>query len=308
MHLMTGERHMWSNGFLIGRTVRKRAGHRGRPALLAVLALVGWPAVAAAQDAKPSAAPTASADDPCDGLLAILDRPTVADSTCVVKNGHLIAELGYQNGPIKGSSASRLAFFPQAELRYGLPADWELKLFPPNYVIQTQRGITGGGSVDGLGDTAFGVKHEFAQFSGFVFTADAKVTVPTGNRAFSSGGTEANVQGIVSYDITKKLTISGLIGVSTLTARADNGSVDRFTSVNPDIVVTYQINDRLQLYSEVYGNTVTAPGQGPNYSFQGGVQYLLTKNIEVDASGGVLLRGPTGVQSRFANFGVGLLF
>lgn len=299
---------MRSNG-LIGRTVRKTAGHGGRLAVLAVLALVGWPATAAAQDAKPgSAAPTASADDPCDGLLAVLDRPTVADSPCVVKNGHLIAELGYQNGPVKGSSASRLAFFPQAELRYGLPANWELKLFPPNYMIQTQRGIAGGGSVDGLGDTAFGVKHEFAQFGGFIFTADAKLTVPTGNRAFSSGGAQANVQGIVSYAITEKLSISGLLGISTLTARVENGSVDRFTSVNPDIVVTYQINDKLQLYSEVFGNTVTAPGQGPNYTYQSGVQYLLTKNIEVDASGGVLLRGPAGVQSRYANFGVGVLF
>ncbi len=99
-----------------------------------------------------------------------------------------------------------------------------------------------------------------------------------------------------------------MLGVSTLTHRANDGSLVRFTSVNPDVVVTYQINDKLQLYSELFGNTETAPLEGPNFTLQGGVQYLLTKSLELDASIGTLLRGPVGLQSRYFNFGAGLLF
>ena len=252
--------------------------------------------------------PEAQDTDPCDGLLATLDRPTVADSTCVVKSGHAIAELGYQTGPVKGSDISRLSFFPQAELRFGLPENWEFKLFPPNYNMSTQRAFAGGGHIDGFGDTAFGVKHQFGSFGGFLFSADVKLTIPTGQTAFSGGGTQANIQGIVSYSITPAIGISALIGISTNTDRTNNGVITRFTSVNPDAVITYLMNDKLQLYTEIYGNTKTAADQGSNFALQGGAQYLLTKNVEVDASAGVLLHGPAGVQSRFVNLGVGLLF
>lgn len=152
-------------------------------------------------------------DDPCDGLLAVLDRPTVADSPCVVKPGRVIAEMGYQSGPIKSSDIGHLSLFPQAELRYGLWENWELKLFPPNYLIETRRAFAGGGAISGFGDTAFGAKHEFGYFGGFVFAADAKITIPTGRAAFSDGGPEVNVQGIISYSVTPALGISGMLGV-----------------------------------------------------------------------------------------------
>ena len=240
-------------------------------------------------------------------MLATLDRPTVADSPCVVKPWRLITEQGIQSGPVKGSDTRSLTQFPQSELRYGLPENWELKLFPPNYNIATLRG-PGDNRVMGFGDTAFGVKHQFGTLSGFTFAADTKITIPTGRTAFSDGGIEANVQGIIGYNITPKLGISGMVGVSTLTRRGDDGRITRFASINPDVVVTYQINDSLQIYSELYGNTVTAPHQGPNLSYQGGVQYLLTKSIEVDLSGGGVLRGPAGLPSRYINAGLGLLF
>lgn len=277
----------------------------GAAALLTAQPLKAEPASPPLAAGTPAAS---EAEDPCDGLLAILDRPTVADSTCVVKPGRLIAELGYQNAVIKGSDIGHLAFFPQAEFRYGLPEGWELKLFPPNYNMTDMRVSASGGHVDGFGDSAFGLKHQFGTFGGFTLTADVKLTVPTGNQAFSDGGVEGNIQGIVSYDLTPKLGVSVSLGASTLTNRAANGGLVRFGSLNPDLVVTYQINDQLQLYSEVFGNTVTAPHMGPNFSFDGGVQYLLTKSIELDVEGGTLLTGPQGLQARYFGVGTGLLF
>jgi Putative MetA-pathway of phenol degradation len=281
----------------------------GGVALVALMA-VGRAEAADRSIAMPLKAPAApqNADDPCDGLLSVLDRPTVADSPCVVKPGQAVVEMGYQNGPVKGSDISHLSFLPQAELRFGLPDNWELKVFPPNYLFATQRAFAGGGQIKGFGDTAFGIKHEFGYSNGFVFAADAKVIVPTGDTAFSDGGVEANVQGIISYSVTPKLGISGMLGVSTLTNRGADGSVTRFTSMNPDLVVTYLLTDKLQLYSELFGNTVTSPGQGPNLTIQGGVQYLLAPSVEVDASVGTLLLGPAGLQSSYFNVGLGLQF
>ncbi|MHB8886656.1 MAG: hypothetical protein ACYC5H_16560, partial [Methylovirgula sp.] len=149
---------------------------------LASAPLLLLPMMAKAQSvaSTPTVAASQNVDDPCVGLLAVLDRPTIADSPCVAKPGQAIAEMGFQTGPIEGSDIRYLSFFPQAELRYGLPNNWEIKLFPPNYLIAAQRGFAGGNTISGFGDTAFGAKYEFGYFGGFIFAADAKITVPTG--------------------------------------------------------------------------------------------------------------------------------
>lgn len=250
----------------------------------------------------------AFADDPCDGLLATLDRPTVADSACVVKAGKLLAELGFQDALVKGTDQRELAFGPQAELRYGLPHDWEIKLFPPSENEANLRDVAGGGRLTGLGDTSFGVKHQFGTFDKLTVAADAKLTVPTGTTAFGDGGVEGNVQAIVAYAVTDKLGVSFQIGASSLTDRGNDGLIRRYASANPDIVVSYQLNSKLQLYGEVFGNTKSAPQQRGNVSFDGGIQYLLTKTVEVDAEAGTLLAGPQGQQARYFGFGTGLLF
>lgn len=327
--LVLGKIHLLIEKVMIARVSRRRDGsaradcRRGQTApcvpsfrhlaicVIAILQLLSLSAMASAQSVTAPATtqtPPPSTDDPCDGLLATLDRPTVADSPCVVKPGHVLAELGYQNAVLEGTNVGHLSLFPQAELRYGLPDGWELKLFPPNYMTSIFRSSVGGGQISGFGDTGFGAKHEFGTFGGFTVAADARIVLPTGNRAFSDGGVEANAQGIVGYNITPQLGISGMLGVSTLTNRGGDGNVSRFTSVNPDVVVTYQFIDRLQAYLEVFGNTVTAPHEGSNFTFDGGLQFLLTKSIELDVEAGTLLYGPAGLQSNYIGFGAGVLY
>ncbi len=44
--------------------------------------------------------------NPCTGpsaLLALLDRPTVSDSACVVQYGQAVLELGYQHANLTGT-------------------------------------------------------------------------------------------------------------------------------------------------------------------------------------------------------------
>ena len=65
----------------------------------------------------------AFADDPCDGLLATLDRPTVADSACVVKADKFLAELGFQDALVNDRlwrNADRLQLAGIGRRRRGL--------------------------------------------------------------------------------------------------------------------------------------------------------------------------------------------
>lgn len=237
-----------------------------------------------------------------------MDRPTIADSSCAVKPGHLLTELGYTNAAIKGSDTSRAANFPQAALRYGFVENLELRLFPPIYNMTDIRGFAGGGHVDGLGDTAFGAKYQFGTFNGFTIAADAKLTVPSGREDFSGGGVQGNFQTIVSYGLTPKLGVTLQLSGSSLTERADNGRLDRYGSFGANLVFGYQLSDKLNLFSELYGNSVSGPRSRGNLSYLGGVQYLLTKSIEFDIGAGTLLAGPQGQQERYFQVGTGLYF
>src|SRR5579872_4786840 len=91
--------------------------------------------------------------DPCDGpaaLLALVNRPTVADSACVVPFEKGLIEAGFQYQNLKGGK--RAYNFPETVLRLGLPARTELIINFPNYIRQTIRPHAG------WGPTAVGLK------------------------------------------------------------------------------------------------------------------------------------------------------
>jgi len=96
-------------------------------ALIATVAVFG--AAAARADNRVNPVP-----DPCAGpgsLLALLDRPTVGDSACVVKPKKTVVEAGWARYSLYGASG-HFEGYPQLELRFGLPDNNELVMLPPN--------------------------------------------------------------------------------------------------------------------------------------------------------------------------------
>ena len=252
-----------------------------------------------------------STDDPCAGLLAVLDRPTAADSVCVVKPGRAVVEMGYSRQTLHDPDpgTGRLRVLPQAELRFGLPHGFEFKLFPPNYNRETTSppGVGGTQTVTGYGDTGIGLKYQFRDVGRWSFATDALITLPTGNHGFSSGGTGVTLNGIASYSLTPNAGLSGMLGVSSLTGPAADGRTRRYTTLNPDLVAAYQFNDAFQVYAEVYGTTHAAPGAGGAYVADGGLQYLITPHLEIDVEYGTRLSGQPGF-SHYVGAGFGVEF
>ncbi len=83
------------------------------------------------------ASPSPHRSDPCAGpsrLLATANRPTIGFSTCAVKKGTAVFELGYQN-EVQGTSSvgSIQSQVPQNFLRLGVASRFELDVIGPNY-------------------------------------------------------------------------------------------------------------------------------------------------------------------------------
>lgn len=249
--------------------------------------------------------------DPCAGngaLLSILDRPTVSDSSCVVKPGMAVLEDGVQDTIFNDLGVkSEQVNYPEAELRIGLPDNNEFKIFPPNYNLLSYPG-SNISSVSGYNDSGIGFKHEFGYNENTVSAADILITFPSGTNGFQNYGTDITVNGQFTYSLTDALSVEFAPGMSSFTMLSYNGSPHRFFSFNPDFVAAYQFIPSFQLYGEFFRNSIQGAGMSGNYWFDGGFQYLITGNIEIDAEYGLFLDPPSGSSGHYIGFGTGLLF
>jgi hypothetical protein len=233
-----------------------------------------------------SAAVAETVNDPCRGpsmLLSIVNRPTVSDSACAVPYKSVVVEAGYQY-TLLTHSLGHLQSFPQGSLRIGLPYRSEFVVVAGNY-LHFPNALH-----NGFTATTVGIKHELGYNAKWLGTAELLITMPNGSALFGSKGTGAALNGIVNYTITPAMVFSFMGGVTSLTLPSQFGGT-RYTSFNPDGVLSYSLTDRLNAYIEVYGATQTAPGAGSGFNSNGGFLYLLTRNISIDVEAGRRIYG-----------------
>jgi len=242
-------------------------------------------------------------DDPCGGpsaLLNIVDRPTIGDSACVVPVKKAVLEFGYQYQKLS-HAAGHQQNFPETEFRLGIPAHNELVILLPNYIHQSmiQR--------SGFSAATIGIKHEIGYTKNLVATVESLFTLPNGSAAFGNKGLGAALNGIASYTVNSVLNLTFMLGGSTeTTSSADGGQ--RFTSINPDIVLTYSLNPKVDLYGETYGQSKTGPGAGSGFNFDGGIIYLLYPALTVDLEFGQRISGDLGGFDHYIGTGMAIEF
>ncbi len=253
----------------------------------------------------------APAVDSCAGqtaLLSILDRPTISDSVCAVKKNKVLTELGYDYQIETGNGFNTLQTLPQPEIRYGAGNNVELKLFPPNYMLQTTHSAGTTGRTGGAGDAGVGIKYEFGYGEKWGVATDTAVTFASGSKYFSANGTGVIVNGIFAYNLSEDIGVGVQIGIFHLFTPFDAAQE---TSINPIFVVSDQLNeitDRLQLYAECYSTIDLMHGAGIASFADAGVQYLLYKDIEIDLEAGHNLTDIPYNNTTYIGFGTGLEF
>lgn len=249
--------------------------------------------------------------NPCGGssaLFALIDRPTVGDSPCVVPAGQVLTEAGvarYLPNDADGYSFG----YPQLELRFGLPDGNELVLLPPNLNRVTTPLPKGGNQVlSGANASVVGFKHEFGYNQRWIWAGEVLATLPSGSPDFGSAASGYAINGIVSDSLTPVFSLTLMLGATHLAAPAKIDSGAYYWSLNPDLVAAWQTSERWQWYVEVFGQSHTGPGQGSGYNADGGVQFLLTPRFELDAEIGQRLSGNLGGWAHYFGVGLALLF
>jgi hypothetical protein len=238
---------------------------------------------------------SATIPDPCANLLSVVNRPTVADSACVVSDKHALLELGYQYQNLKGGgNAYNL---PQAEFRLGLAGNNEVSIVLPNYNHQSMA------SQVGYNATSLGFKHEIGYDKHWLGAVDGLITLPSGSAAFGSNDFGATLNGVVVYNFNPNLSLAFMMGIRSQTLPHSEGG-ERFTSINPDLVLSWQFDDKSATYFEAYGQNKTAPGVGSGFNSDIGFLYLPTSYIEVDLELGQHISGSLAGFNNYVGTGV----
>lgn len=237
--------------------------------------------------------------DPCVGILNLANRPTVADTACAVPFEKGIVELGAQYQNIKGGKSGYN--LPQLLLRLGFPLKTELFIQAPNYTRQTLRPHAG------WGPTTVGIKHELGYNAKWLGALEGLVILPTGGSAFGSDGLGGAVNGIVTYAMNPAWALTLMLGVSTQTEPFSAGG-QRYNSVNPDLVLTWQTTEKLEFFGEVYGQSKAAPHTGAGFNADAGILYAWTPNLETDLEMGQRISGQLGNFNNYIGAGFAWFF
>jgi hypothetical protein len=252
-----------------------------------------------------SIALTAYADiinDPCGGpaaLLNIANRPSAADSACVVPYKKMVLELGYQYMQLT-HSLGHAQNFPEATFRIGLPANNELVILLPNEIRLSSEPHSGSTA------TVIGIKHELGYNQRWIATIESLITLPNGSAEFGSKGIGIAINGIVSYSFNSDFNLTFMLGGSTATTASSAGG-QRFNSINPDLVLTYSINPKLNLFGELYGQSKTNPGENSGFNADSGFLYLVSPSVMVDIEAGQRISGSLVGFDHYVGTGITLM-
>ncbi|MEO6835854.1 MAG: hypothetical protein ABI231_08110 [Candidatus Tumulicola sp.] len=256
---------------------------------------------------SPSASPPAS--DPCGGtggLLATADRPTVGFSTCAVRAGTAVFELGYQNQVVGTSSAGSIqSQVPQNFLRLGAAPRFELDVIGPNY--ERTRAFAPGtpdSVTSGVADSGLGFKYELPPSGRWGIAFDGLYTPPNGSTFLTAGNATLVGNLDASFALSPVTSVGTTIAVSSTGGYAANGSHGRYGSVSPSIVFTTQIPNYYQFYAEYVFVSKLTPDFGGRAFTDFGVQKLLGSRTEIDLEYGHAFTGNAALKFNYIGAGI----
>ncbi|AUH72045.1 transporter [Legionella sainthelensi] len=238
----------------------------------------------------------AGSDNPCNDILNIVNSPSNLDSACSVPFKKVLIELNYIDQQVNSHQGVQQNF-PNAEIRFGLPFNSEFLINPPNYIHQKSF------PKSGISTTLLALKHSIYYNPQWMFALEEIVNTPGGSSAYGSHGWGSTLNGTATFTINEHLSIDGMLGISRLSDSSLNGG-NHFNSINPDIVITYSLNERIDIYGEVYGQSKISAKESAGYNFDGGIIFLLYTHTVLSISGGQQLYNYLGSFTHYINFGM----
>jgi hypothetical protein len=223
----------------------------------------------------------------------VTDRPDFTESSSTVGRGVLQLEGGVTFAEFEGGA--EVTTLGEVLARWGVTSKLELRFVLPIYAWERNSGD----DRSGFSDTAVGLKYELAQgagsglIGGMEAALIASTTVPTGGSDFGSSSWQPVGVLCLGWELSDSVGLGVNLGVARPT-----GDGERFTSTWASVALGVGLTDAASVFFELYGFN-REDARGPNtLTFQTGVVYLLSPDLQLDAR----------VARRLTDRGVDFLF
>lgn len=219
-------------------------------------------------------APAAAAAAPAP---LVTDRPDVTESAVVIPGKTVQIETGYSfSDNDEAGVTTRAAGFPVTLLRVGLDGKVELRFEWPG--LLGERVETGGTVLEtsGAGMPALGAKIRLR--SDLALLVDA--TVPAGSRAFRSDRIEPQMRLAGARGLTDRLGLGWNAGVVSYTS----DDLHTHAAGRYSVSLGWSVADRTGVFFEAFGRVPLAGPDPTTASFDTGVTFQTSGNVQLDAS------------------------
>lgn len=233
------------------------------------------------------------------------DRPGIADGSTVVGSKTFQIESGIQlEFRQSGDSRAHTLFIPTL-LRFGLASHWEARIEGNTFTrVATfdQGNMTN--QTSGFAPTSIGLKYQFYNSGG-----DHEVTLGTiirvfprwASRDFRTQHTTGDIRLAADWNFAPryKLSLNPNIGV----ARYENDQGRRFTAGLFAVTLNYLPTKKLNPFIDVGVQSPEISEGQSSAIVDGGLAYVIERNLALDASVGTRVHGITGPRP-FLAFGI----
>jgi hypothetical protein len=246
-----------------------------------------------------------SAQEPANAPTISTNRPSFSDAASLVPAGHLQVETGhtFTKRNREGVATERHAA-PEVLARFRVLDRLEAQLLWGGYAWQDA--ASGGATTadDGAVDFGVGVRVPIAEQDGWLpqLALGGIATLGTGRGAFGT-----NQHTVPTGKVLWAYTLDGGYGLGgNLIASYPYDGQQRFDQVGASVYGTKALDDRTTVFGEYYVVSPYANGTGPAHTVDGGVLFLVSGTVQLDARVGFGLNDEA--DDVLAGAGISFLF
>jgi len=233
------------------------------------------------------------------------DRPGIADGSSVVGSKTFQLESGIQLEYRRSGDIHEHTFFIPTLLRFGIGNRWEARIEGNTYTRDTtfDSGIKTD-QASGFAPTSLGFKYHLYQSSGenqLSLGTIVRVFPAWGSHEFRAEHTTGDIRLAADWNFAPrlKLSLNPNIGV----ARYEDDQNRLFTALLFATTLNYAPTKKLNPFIDVGVQAPEATEGKTSAILDGGLAYILGRNVQLDAGFGTRVHGVTGPQP-FLEFGI----
>lgn len=231
-------------------------------------------------------------DDPI-----VADRPGFSTGTYTVKPEKLNVEIGYQYAFNNNGIDQSTQTLPLLTLRTGLSSKVELDLLWDGWNFDDTDNQP---SDTSTADVSIGGKYRLHESPNYNLTVLGLLSLPIGSSPSTSDRVDPLLGLLWDYSLSSQVSLFGVFQASSFKYEGD-----RVYDAQVAIGASFSHADRIGTFIEIYSILPSEAKLDDEIVIDGGITYLLSKDVQLDINAGV---GLNNFSNNFLGFGIASRF